>query len=95
MWTITEHTNNNSRVELEVSIMIKEITGQYSYLTSSYQFKDKFEDEAKIMKRTNNFSVDLMYKVKIIDTYTAEVWKLTADGEWKKKMFTVSYKKPN
>lgn len=90
MWIITEHKKLKGQQELKVSSILKEM-GQYSQSSYAEAFKNEFELEVKKIKRTNNFSADLLYKVKPINQKSVEVWKMTAKGDFGSKFFTLDY----
>lgn len=89
-WTIEYHKSLNSRLELELGAMLNEMI-QYTWTSSAESFESIFNELIKSLPITNNFTAHLMYKVKIIDLYTVEIWKLTADGDLKHKFFTLKY----
>lgn len=64
---------------------------QYTYATYSEQIEWIFKGQVREIPRTNNFSADLLYQVKKIDAKVVEIWKMTADGDFKYKMFTLEY----
>lgn len=90
MWKVTQHKEERGYIGLHVSKIVKEIA-IIGWITSAEQYSDRFEHEVKQVKRSNNFSADLMYKVKEINWNKIEIWKLTVTGEEKTKLFTLEY----
>lgn len=95
MWKITKHKNANGQQELQVCIKVRELEFDGSENSTSLHYS--FINRIKEIKRTNNFSADLMYGSIPPDEKTLEIWKLKADGDFNYKMFTLEYagKNPN
>lgn len=68
---------------------------EYTYATTAGEFENHFKIRIKDIPRKNIFSADLFYKVTQRNLYSVEVWKLTAGGEFKHKMYTLDYSKSN
>lgn len=88
MWKVTEHKRPKSKQDLEVTVLLKEIaTYDIHY---SGELIRMFEQEVKNIKRSNNFSADLMYKLTQRNQTSVELWKLTVKGDYKDKLFTLN-----
>lgn len=90
MWKVTEHKCLSQNQEIKVKILVKEMA-QYTYATHPEQFKVQFETLIKDIKRHNNFSAENLYKVSQRNEKSLEIWKTTASGDFKYKMFTLDY----
>lgn len=90
MWKLTEHKSPSGEQEIKVKILLKEMAAE-SYAWDAESFERKFILCLKELPRRNNFSADLMYKVTHRNTKSVEVWKLTASGDFKHKMWTLDY----
>lgn len=65
---------------------------EYTFATYAGEFEQQFKKRiiAEI-PRTNNFSADLMYRVTQRNLKSVEVWKMTVQGDFKSKMFTLTF----
>lgn len=90
MWKFTEHKCSSQRQEIEVKKLVKEMA-KYSYATHPEQFKAHFDLKLSCIKRHNKFSAENLYEVTPRNEKSLEVWKLTASGDFKYKMFTLDY----
>ncbi len=88
MWKVTEHKRPKSKQDLEVTVLLKEIATYDIYYSG--ELIRMFEQEVKNIKRSNNFSADLMYKLTPRNQTSVELWKLTAKGDYKDKLFTLN-----
>ena len=75
---------------LPITQMLNEMA-PYTYATNAMQFEDAFKSAIEKIPRTNNYSANLMYKVKQTSLYSVEVWKLTVTGDFKTKMWTLDF----
>lgn len=90
-WKITEHRRISSAYqEMKVRALVWEIA-TYESITYAESFETKFKELVKQMRRTNNFSADLMYKIVCTEFRQIELWKLKANGELNYKIFTLVY----
>ncbi|AZI55698.1 hypothetical protein EIB75_10735 [Epilithonimonas vandammei] len=89
MWKITKHKAATGQQELQVCIKVREL--EYSNITYAESLIDEFRTKLKEVKRTNNFSANLMYKATPRNPKSVEIWKLTADADFNYKMFTLDY----
>lgn len=89
MWKITKHKAATGQQELQVCIKVREL--EYSNISYAESLIDEFRTKLKEIKRTNNFSADLIYKATPRNHQSLEIWKLTADGDYNYKMFTLDY----
>jgi hypothetical protein len=90
MWKLTENKKTKGQQELRVKILLNEMC-QNSYATYAGEFENHFKTLIKEIPRTNNFSANLLYKVTQRNLYSVEVWKMTVNGEFKHKLFTLDY----
>lgn len=90
MWKVTAHKRGDQKQEIEVSILVKELA-TYEQLTYSESFIGRFKEHLKNIPKSNNFSADVLYKAKEISLTEVEIWKLTLEGDFKYKMFTLEY----
>lgn len=90
MWNLKTIKAPKGQLELKISYQLKEMI-QFTFATNSFEFISAFHERLSSLKRTNNFSADLMYKAKGIDLTHVEIWKLTATGYLKHKMFELEY----
>lgn len=88
MWRVTEHKRGSHFQELKVTSMVKEMA-VYTYITYAESFIYRFHENLKLIPKSNNFSADQMYRAKEIDQNSVEIWKITAAGDFKYKMFTL------
>ncbi|MBD3748959.1 MAG: hypothetical protein IE931_05640 [Sphingobacteriales bacterium] len=89
-WKITQNRELKSQQEIKVSQLLKEMA-EYSYATYAEAFENHFNLLIKDIPKTNNYSADLLYKVTQRNLKSVEIWKMTVDGEFKHKMFTLDY----
>ena len=90
MWDLKTIKEPKGQQELKVSMELKQMV-QCTYATNSYEFESAFKELLSRQKRTNNFSAELMFRVKNLDIQTVEIWKMTADGDFKHKIFELKY----
>lgn len=88
-WKIIKHKAGSGQQELQVCVKVREL--EYSNITYAESLIDEFKQKLKEVKRTNNFSADLMYKATPRNQKSIEIWKMTADGDFNYKMFTLEY----
>lgn len=90
MWELTQHRQPKGQQEQKVKIRLMEMA-EYTFATYAAQLVDVIKSDLAEIPRTNNFSADLMFKAKEVDTKTVEVWKLKADGDDNYKIFTLKF----
>lgn len=90
MWKVTEHKCSSTYQELNVKRIVNEMA-EYSYDTYAEAFENHFKQLIKEIPRHNNFSADLLYQVTPRNQKSVEVWKMTVQGEFKYKMFTLDF----
>lgn len=89
-WKLTENKPPKSQQEIKVKMLLKEMA-EYSYATYAESFINHFDILIKDVPRTNSFSADLMYKVTQRNHKSVEIWKMTTNGDFNYKMFTLDY----
>lgn len=90
MWQLTQHRVPKGLQEISVKALLKEMA-EYTYATYAESFESSFLSQLTDIPNKNNFSADLLYKVKQINSTSVEVWKMKPDGDFKYKMFTLDY----
>lgn len=90
MWKVTAHKRGDQKQEIEVSILVKELATSEN-LSYSGSFIDRLKEDLKSIPKSNNFSAAVLYKAKEISFTQVEIWKLTVEGDFKYKMFTLDY----
>lgn len=89
-WKITEHKRPKSIQDKKVKALLQEMS-EYSYATYASEFDYHFKQLVQEIPATNNFPASLMFKVTQRNLKSVEVWKMTAEGEFNFKMFTIDY----
>lgn len=91
MWKVTSHKEPKGQQDIQLKMLIKEMA-EYTYATYASQFEYAFESliETEI-KATNSFKPSLMYKVTPRNQKSVEVWKLTVQGDFKEKLYTLEF----
>jgi hypothetical protein len=90
MWTLKENRKLKGQQEVRVKLLLSEIC-DYSYASNASEFENLFKLRIKEIPRTNNYSADLLYRVTPMNLTSVEVWKMTVQGDFNYKMFTISY----
>jgi hypothetical protein len=90
MWKRTEHKSPKSKVELQVSIIVKELA-EISHITYAGQFEEWFKDKLKEVPRTNIFAAEYSFKATQRNEHSVEIWKMTTQGDFKTKFWTLDY----
>lgn len=89
-WRLIENKTPRGQQEIKVKQLLREMA-EYSYATYAEAFENHFKQLVKEIPRTNNFSADILFKVKQRNFKSVEVWKMTPEGDYKYKMFTLDY----
>lgn len=90
MWKIIEHKNPRHKQEIEVKSLLNEMS-IYSYASYAEQFESHFKILVKDIPTSNGFTAENQYKVTPRNHKSVEVWKLTAAGDFKTKMWTLNF----
>jgi hypothetical protein len=90
MWKLTAHKRCKNKQEIKVRALLTEMV-EYSYATYAGAFEQHFKKLVAEIPKTNNYSAELLFKVTQRNLKSVEVWKLTAAGDYKYKMFTLDY----
>jgi len=90
MLKITTFKKGDSKQELEVSALVKEMSIG-TYATTSGEFEIAFKQLLKGISKSNNFSADLLYTVTPRNEKAVEIWKLKVNGEPNYKMFMLEF----
>lgn len=92
MWKLTTHKEPKHQQDIQLLMLLKEMA-EYTYATYAQQFETAFKSliETEI-KATNSFKPSLMYKVTPRNQKSVEVWKMTVQGDFKEKLYTLDYK---
>ena len=64
---------------------------EFSYATNAISFEIAFKRLIKDIPAHNSFSADQMYRCIQRNLKSVEIWKMTVQGDFKKKMFTLDY----
>lgn len=88
MWKVKKHKCGSGYQELKVAVLVNKMA-EYDYLTYAESFIYRFHENLKEMPRSGNSFAAYMYRAKEISTYCVEVWKMTVEGDFKYKMFTL------
>lgn len=91
MWKVTSHKEPKGQQDIQLKMLIKEMA-EYTYATYAQQFETAFKSliETEI-KPTNSFKPSLMYKVTPRNQKSVEVWKMTVQGDFKEKLYTLEF----
>lgn len=89
LWKIRKHKELKSQLDLRVGAMLREIC-LTTYAESSSEFKGIFDRLLKNIKSTNQYSADILYRMTERNPDSAEVWKMTPEGDYKNKLFTIT-----
>ena len=90
MWELTVFKELQNQQDIKVRMIVKEMAAN-SYATFAEAFENHFKDRLQEVPRTNNFSAELLYKVKHLNTKSVEIWKLTVTGDLKCKVFRLDF----
>jgi hypothetical protein len=93
MWKLTQHREPKGQQELKLKILLKEII-EYTQSSYSESFINTFKTQVKEIKKTNNFSADLMFQATPINQKSLEIWKIKPNGDYYYKMYTLDYLEP-
>lgn len=89
-WKLIENKKPKGPQDARVKHLLLEMT-EYSFATYAGQFESQFKRLVKELPRTNSFSADLMFRVTQRNLKSVEVWKVTPEGDFKHKMWTLNY----
>lgn len=92
MWKVTEHKSPKGQQDLRVTILLKEVS-KIEWITISDQFIEVFEDRILKIPRTNIYAAHWFNKLTPRNYHSLELWKLDAQGEFKEKLYTLTYQK--
>ena len=70
--------------------MVKDLA-EYSQATYAESFEYNFKLMLNEIKRSNNYSADLLYATTQRNLKSVEVWKMKVNGDFKTKMYTLDY----
>ncbi|MGV9003983.1 hypothetical protein [Flavobacterium sp.] len=87
-WKIQQHKRGNSKQEIRVSILVKELDNFQASTSSSWI--DNFHDKLKGIRSGNIYVAENFYRATPRNEISLEVWKLKANGDFNYKMFTVT-----
>lgn len=90
MWKVTEHKKSYQSQELKVCSLVQEMA-RYTFATTAPEFESAFKARINEIPRTNSFSPDLMYRISQRNPKSVELWKMTASGDFKYKIFTLLF----
>lgn len=88
MWTIVKHRESSQRQDLGVMIKVREL--EYNGSPDAESLIIEFKKKLTEIPQTNTFTASELYKMKAITSESVEVWKITADGDEKNLMFTLT-----
>ena len=88
MWKVTVVKQPRSSIELKVSIVVNQ-TAKIDWIRLSTYWIERFEAELDALKTGNAFKASHSFKATPRNLFSLEVWKMTADGEFKHKMWRV------
>lgn len=89
-WKVTKNKIEIKPQEVAVLNLINEMA-DYSNASNASEFENEFKRNIVNIKRHNNFSADLMYKITARNQYSVELWKLNAQGDFKYKMLQLDH----
>lgn len=90
MWAITEFKKQLKSQEMAVVSTVREMA-LYTWAYNAETFESAFKEQLKDIPRSNNFSAEYMYKVKHLNQYSIEVWKVRPNGDFNYKMFQLDF----
>lgn len=90
-WEIIKHRESAQRQDLGVMIKVREL--EYNGSADAESLIIEFKKKLTEIPQTNTFTASELYKMKAITNESVEVWKMTADGNEKLLMFTLTKSK--
>lgn len=90
MWKLTENKTPKNQQEIKVKQLLIEMA-EYSYATYAEAFENHFKILIKDIPKTNSFKPEFMFKITQRNLKSVECWKLTVEGDFAYKLFTLDY----
>ncbi|WP_312078408.1 hypothetical protein [Chryseobacterium sp.] len=84
MWHAEKKKTSSNQQELQAIIRMKELL---PINCDAESFADRFKEEMKKIKRSNNFEASYAYKAFIVDPKNVEIWKMKNNSDKNYLMF--------
>lgn len=85
MWNITQHRDIKTTREIEIIILLKELS-QLDYITYSEQFENHFKNKLKKIK-----GAEMYYRLTYRNEKSVEIWKTDIKGDFVEKIWTLTH----
>ena len=87
-WKIEQHKRGSSTMELQVSMIVKDMRDDWSYDADT--FRSSFKSKLASVPKTNTYSAEFSFDTQKVAREIVEVWKMKTNGDKNFKMFTLT-----